>query len=372
MKIVLIVDYYYPAVGGAETLYQHLAEGLITLGHKVIVLTQLVKGSTLEETLNGVNIHRVATSHRAAFPYQAFKLAKSLVTDADIVQAGPYSAGILAAKLRKFTKAKIILSVYEYLGKRWLRFGISGVLAFFYEKYLFGFKFDHYVAISDSTKGQLLAKGIQTGNITRIYCGVDNSFFKPQPLNISLRKELGIESERFICLYAGRPGVTKGVWVLLATIERIRNSGFGIRNEGMRFVLVLAREPAKERGMIIQFIKKYQLEENVLVLDSVPRENLPSYLAMANVIVVPSLTEGFGFFAAEVSAMGIPLVVSNVDALPEVVSGKVVLVESGNAEALAEGLMSASEGKFIEVAPKSFRWDDTWREYEKLYKSLKK
>jgi len=57
----------------------------------------------------------------------------------------------------------------------------------------------------------------------------------------------------------------------------------------------------------------------------VSRSELPSYIAASDCIVVPSLSEGFGFAAAESCAMGKLIVASNVASLPEVVSGKFYL-----------------------------------------------
>ena len=168
MKIVLIVDYYYPNTGGAEVLYQQLAEGLATQ-HQVIVLTQGNINLPLFEIINGVKVFRVRTWHRALFPLQGFALAKKLVKDADIVQTATYAGGVLAARIKKYTSAKIVCIVHEALDKRWLQLGWYGWQAYVYEKYFFHHTFDHYIAVSESTKKQLLNLGIEKSRITRIY-----------------------------------------------------------------------------------------------------------------------------------------------------------------------------------------------------------
>ena len=60
------------------------------------------------------------------------------------------------------------------------------------------------------------------------------------------------------------------------------------------------------------------------------RSELQSYIAASDCIVVPSLSESFGFAAAEACAMGKPIVASNVASLPEVVSARFILIEPGD------------------------------------------
>ncbi|MBI4836201.1 MAG: glycosyltransferase family 4 protein [Candidatus Abawacabacteria bacterium] len=372
MKIVLIVDYYYPAVGGAETLYQKLAESLAK-DHQVVVITQEVHQAASEEVYNRVHVYRVSTWHRALFPYQAFSVAKRLVKDADIIQAATYSSGVLAARLRPYTNAKVLLLVHEYLNTRWLRFGCYGLQAFLYEKFLFRYRYDHYVTVSESTKKQLLRLGIYPKQITHIYNGIDSQLFQPQKVNWALREQLNIGKEQLVCLFAGRPAVTKGVFLLLEAIREVqRLESKEQRTDRWKFVLLLAKEPARQRKKVEKLIRRYNLQNSVLLLDSVPRVELPSYFSMANTVVVPSLCEGFGFLAAEVSAMKIPLIVSRIDSLPEVVSGKVIFIEKPTSAAIVESLHAAFQKQYISIAHKLFSWDDTVHQYLELYRYLSK
>ncbi len=371
MKILFIVDYYYPAIGGAEILYQHLAEGLVKRGHEVIVLTQMSSNVLAQEMVNGVSVFRVKTWQRALFPYQAFRLAKQLCQDADIIQAGPYAAGVLAARLRKLCSAKVLLTVYEYLGTRWLSLRASGVMAYLYEKYLFSHVFDYYVAISDSTRRQLLVNKIAPVKVGKVYCGIDTELFKPQPINTALRKQLKIATETKVFLYAGRSGITKGIWVLLQTIKKLRDLKSAMLSSEMQFVFILGKHPITEYERIRAFIQTHALESLIIVLDSVPRNQLPQYIAIANTVIIPSLTEGFGFFAAEVSAMQIPLIVSKVDALPEVVSGKAIFIEPGNSDDMLRAVIEGAHDRFLKIPPKHFSWENTCVSYEQLYKNLR-
>ncbi|MDR2190757.1 MAG: glycosyltransferase [Candidatus Peribacteria bacterium] len=56
----------------------------------------------------------------------------------------------------------------------------------------------------------------------------------------------------------------------------------------------------------------------------------------SDVVIVPSLVEGFGFSAAETCALGQQLVTTNAAALTEVVSGKVNFAEPAAPTSIAK------------------------------------
>ena len=58
MKILFLVESYYPKTSGVPVVTKYLAEGLAKNGHDVSVVTTLVKDRCAEEVYNNVHIYR--------------------------------------------------------------------------------------------------------------------------------------------------------------------------------------------------------------------------------------------------------------------------------------------------------------------------
>lgn len=75
-----------------------------------------------------------------------------------------------------------------------------------------------------------------------------------------------------------------------------------------------------------------------ILIGSLPDAELAALLQGATLALYPSLAEGFGLPALEALAAGVPLVTSNVGALPEVVGDAALSVDPHSTEAIAEAI----------------------------------
>ena len=58
MKILHLVEFYHPSVGGAQECVKQISERLVTNGHEVTVYTSALPKSKTEEIINGVHVKR--------------------------------------------------------------------------------------------------------------------------------------------------------------------------------------------------------------------------------------------------------------------------------------------------------------------------
>jgi alpha-1,3-rhamnosyl/mannosyltransferase len=110
-----------------------------------------------------------------------------------------------------------------------------------------------------------------------------------------------------------------------------------LRGEGSEHRLVIAGIDAGEGPAIRAAADGTPLELPGYVSDA----ELDALIRGADLLVHPSLYEGFGLILVEAMARGVPLVVANATALPETVGDAAVLFEPADAGALADAMREA-------------------------------
>ena len=168
--------------------------------------------------------------------------------------------------------------------------------------------------------------GVPRDRIRTVYWGVDPARFgrgNPPPADI-LR-----------VLYVGHHERRKGIVYLLEAIALLRREGVAVRltTVGGGDQLQELKVRAEELGIsdVVTFMG-YVRDPNDEVLARLYSE--------ADVFAFPSLMEGFGFVLVEAMASGVPVVASNVSAIPEVVGDAGVLFPPRDSQALAKILLS--------------------------------
>jgi len=97
---------------------------------------------------------------------------------------------------------------------------------------------------------------------------------------------------------------------------------------------------APQRSFAPLLTGQYKIGHRVQFTGKIGSRDLVRLYGRAEIAVVPSLYEGFGFPAAEAMACELPVVASSAGALPEVVGwdGAGILVPPRNAPALAQAI----------------------------------
>jgi len=364
MNILFLCDYYYPYIGGAEIVNKNIAE-YFSKNNNVTVVTKRFKGiRALIEVINGVTIYRTINVPRLLHSIIAYISAQRLAATADVIISATYASGLAGYWLAKMHKKKSVLLVHEILDEHWKFFKLFYSLYRWYEHYIVTRPFDQYIAFSNYTKQKLLEKGIPDKRITVIYHGVDDSLFHPRPVDIVLRQSI-VGDCPFVYLYFGRPGGSKGLPYLINAVPQISEA-----IPGSKLVLILSRETKAEYRRALRLISSMNKHNNIIVLDPVPLEKLPDYTNIADTIVIPSLSEGFGFAAVESCMMEKKIVCTETGALPEVTFGKIVKVAKASSNALVEGVIRMYNGDFEDVPPKSFSWGTALKAYDSVIQKV--
>ncbi len=143
--------------------------------------------------------------------------------------------------------------------------------------------------------------------------GVDVNRFVPNPSQEEARGFFKLPNDRPVILAVRRLARRMGLENLLVSFDQVRK----------RFpdaLLVVAGKGPLQTCMV-KIVEDLQLKEHVQLLGYVDDDFLPLLYRTADVTIVPSITlEGFGLIAVEALACGVPVLVTPVGGLPEIVN----------------------------------------------------
>jgi glycosyltransferase involved in cell wall biosynthesis len=184
-------------------------------------------------------------------------------------------------------------------------------------------------AISDSTKDDLVARGLAPEAIRVIYPGVDSDHYRPDP---SMRR-----SPEPSFLYIGRIKRYKGVDIAVRAVAEARSRGH-------RLTLNIAGV-GDDLRRLARLVSALGITDQVRFCGFVSEEKKIELLRTTWAAVLPSPKEGWGITNIEAAACGTPAVASDSPGLRESVRDEQtgLLVPHGDIEAMATALIRLSE-----------------------------
>lgn len=159
-----------------------------------------------------------------------------------------------------------------------------------------------------------------------------------------IREAIGLAKDDIVIGTIGQIRHGKGIDFFLDTAERLLGSG-----KKLKFVIVGPKAASEEAYFqsFVERIRKSPLRENVIYLGS--RVDVPDILASLDVFFLPTRAETFGIVVIEAMAAGVPVVVSGVGGIPEIITSRDIgrtvgeLTSEAYANAIAE-LLQMGDG----------------------------
>lgn len=143
-----------------------------------------------------------------------------------------------------------------------------------------------------------------------------------------VRIRLGIPNDAFLILHVGREEYQKAHAILLEAVVQVLPRRPEVH-------LVLAGRPGNASAIVESLLPRLP-GDRIHRLGHV--ERVPDLLASADLFVFPSLYEGLGGAAVEAMAMEVPMVVSDIPALRELLEGVATFVPPNDAVALSRAI----------------------------------
>ena len=159
-----------------------------------------------------------------------------------------------------------------------------------------------------------------------VYNGIDTKIFTHTLMSSVKRQEIGFTDQDFIIVYNGRIIKEKGIselidaMILLNFFPQIKlmvigSTFFNTINEDDDFLSYLKNKAKK-------------IEERICFTGFIPYHEIPNYLKIADIAVLPSMwEEPFGLTVVEAMGVGLPLITTRSGGIPEICEGAAIIVE---------------------------------------------
>ncbi|MBN1434065.1 glycosyltransferase family 4 protein [Candidatus Fermentibacterales bacterium] len=356
-------DIRNPDMGGAEVHLHEIMKRVASAGHDVLQVSHSVKGLPDSETIDGIRI--VRRGGRLTFNLGLRRFCERLDGSFDLIIEDLCKLPFYSPR---WGMAPVMVVVPHLFGTTAYR-EVSLPLALYVnalEKLIPSvYAGSPFVAISQSTKADLVRRGIQQDSISVVECGIDTAHYHPVA---------GVTAAPGTMLYVGRLKRYKGIQYILKALSALARRGHDYR-------LVLQGTGDYEGPLRRMAAGLEGLEGRVDFQGRVSEVRKLEWLTRAWVAVFPSEKEGWGLTVIEANACGTSVVASNSDGLRDSVrhgeTGYLVpqaaawagLSESGRCEELErtlETVLSDPE-HHSRMKPaclqwaRRFSWDETGR-----------
>jgi len=231
----------------------------------------------------------------------------------------------------------------------------------------------HVIAVSENTKKDLLDLfNIPEAKITVIHHGLSENIALNGPSvgDSVVLKKFGVRG-RFI-LFVGERRPHKNI------VNLIRAFKILLSEFGSDFQLVIVGKPYAEYRGSENEVSTEGISDHVLFTDYLNDHDLRLFYRNAEMLVLPSFYEGFGFPIIEAMELGIPVAGANCTSIPEIIGEAGLLFNPNDIQEMAlmmKRLLKDQKLKerFVRIGKervKKFTWDKTARETYRCYSEV--
>ena len=174
--------------------------------------------------------------------------------------------------------------------------------------------------------GERVATIRHDNKIQTLYNGIDTKVFSSRKGKNISRADVDLSEDDFVIVYSGRVNKDKGVSELIDALLKLQDKpNIKLMIIGSTFFANATNEDEFVRSLKG---KAKKIEDRIIFTGFVPYSQMPSYLNLANIAVLPSMwEEPFGLTIVEAMAAGLPLITTRSGGIPEICEGVATIVE---------------------------------------------
>ncbi len=347
MKILMLSWEYPPRiVGGISMVVHDLSKRLIKDGHEVTVVTYRDGDVPYYENDNGVDVYRVDNYiiQPNNFTDWVLQLNFNMITKAteiinkkgkfDVIHAHDWLVAYSAKSLKQSFDIPMIATIHATEAGR--NSGIHDEIQRYINdtEWMLTYEATEVIVNSNFMKCELQRLfGLPFEKIDVIPNGISQTIYDNVVKDYDFRRKFASDNEKII-LFTGRLVYEKGIQNLIAAMPKVLNGYHDSK-------LVICGKG----GMINELkeqVKFLGIENKVYFTGQLNRKDICKMYKCADVAVFPSTYEPFGVVAIEAMSAEIPVVVSDIGGLNEIVEHGINGMKSytGNANSLADSILS--------------------------------
>ena len=299
--------------GGAERTAVDIAAALAEVGARALVASEGGRLVSELQALGGVWIPFPARTKNPLKMALNVRRLKAIMREegVDIIHARSRAPAWSALGAARALKTPFVTTYHgAYSGHSNLKTHYNSIMA----------RGDCVIANSHFTANSIAALyPASRERIVVIHRGADLRAFAPEAVDIGrvqkLRAQWGVEPEDRVVLLAARLTAWKGQRVLIDSARILADRGYG----DVRFIL--AGDEQGRSGYVAELDEKIARTGLSGIVRRVGHcADMPAaFLAASSVVVASTLPEAFGRSAVEAQAMGAPVIVTDIGAVPETV-----------------------------------------------------
>ena len=174
------------------------------------------------------------------------------------------------------------------------------------------------ITVSDYIKSCVKTINGHDEKTTTVHNGIDLHAFSSRRPRAN-RSSIGLQDDDFVIVFSGRVNEEKGIMQLIEAMLRLKELP-------QIKLLVLGSSFYGNATAENDFVKRLKgsaesLKERIIFTGFIPYEQMPAYLQMADIAVLPSMwNEPFGLTMTEAQAMGLPIITTRRGGIPEEVT----------------------------------------------------
>lgn len=343
-------DLSHPWAGGAEVFLYEVARRWVQQGHQVTWICSRYRGQPARSDYDGIHIIRTGGVYTVYPQAAAFYLANER-GKYDVILDSANGIPFFSPLFSRLPKVIMVHHVHRDVFFHEVP-GVLAHLGYWMETVAMPLLCmrNSFLTVSKSSKKALCELGLQENQISIVYNGVDHNIYQP-----------GVKSSSPLIAYVGRLRNYKSLPVAIRAMPEV------LRSVPDAHMVIAGSGEAQDR--LQQLVRDLGLEKQVRFSGYVPQDVKIRLLQQAQVVVNPSMKEGWGISVIEANACGTPVIGSNVCGLCDsIVDGETgLLFPYGDSHAMANHIVrllkDSKERERLSINAltwsQNFNWDRT-------------